>query len=41
MFFSSFVEFCRLPGISGGAVVENLPSSAGDVRDTGSIPGLR
>ena len=27
-------------GVPGGAVVENLPASAGDIRDVGSIPGL-
>ena len=26
-------------GVPGGAVVENLPASAGDARDVGSIPG--
>ena len=26
-------------GFPGGAVVENLPASAGNARDTGSIPG--
>ena len=26
-------------GFLGGAVVENLPVSAGDARDVGSIPG--
>ena len=26
-------------GFPGGAVVENLPASAGDARDVGSIPG--
>ena len=24
----------------GGTVIKNLPASAGDARDTGSIPGL-
>ena len=28
-------------GFPGGAVVKNLPGNAGDVRDVGSIPGLR
>ena len=27
-------------GFPGGAVVKNLPASAGDARDSGSIPGL-
>ena len=27
-------------GFSGGSAVKNLPANAGDVRDTGSIPGL-
>ena len=27
-------------GFPGGTVVKNLPDNAGDVRDTGSIPGL-
>ena len=27
-------------GLPGGSVVKNLPTSAGDVRDTGLIPGL-
>ena len=27
-------------GFPGGTVVKNLPENAGDVRDTGSIPGL-
>ena len=26
-------------GFPGGAVVENLPANAGDIRDVGSIPG--
>ena len=26
-------------GFPGGAVVKNLPASAGDARDMGSIPG--
>ena len=26
-------------GFAGGAVIRNLPASAGDVRDVGSIPG--
>ena len=26
-------------GIPGGSVVKNLPASAGDLRDAGSIPG--
>ena len=26
-------------GFPGGAVVKNLPASAGDIKDTGSIPG--
>ena len=28
-------------GFSDGAVVKNLPTNAGDTRDTGLIPGLR
>ena len=28
------------PGFPGGAVVENLPASAGDAGDAGLIPGL-
>ena len=27
-------------GFPGGAVVNNLPDSAGDIREVGSIPGL-
>ena len=27
-------------GFPGGTVVKNLPDNAGDVRDTGLIPGL-
>ena len=27
-------------GLTGGAVVKNLPANAGDTRDMGSIPGL-
>jgi len=27
-------------GFPGGAAVKNLPANAGDIRDTGSIPGL-
>ena len=30
---------CRPPGASQVVLVKNLPASAGDVRDTGSIPG--
>ena len=26
--------------LPGGAVVKNLPANAGDIRDTGLIPGL-
>ena len=26
-------------GFAGGAVIRNLPASAGDVREVGSIPG--
>ena len=29
------------PGFPGGASGKNPPASAGDVRDVGSIPGLR
>ena len=28
-------------GFPGGAVLKNLPASAGDTRDVGSISGLR
>ena len=28
-------------GLPGGSVVKNLPASAGDTGDVGSIPGLR
>ena len=28
-------------GFPGGSVVKNLPANAGDVGDTGSIPGSR
>ena len=28
-------------GFSGGLVIKNLPNNAGEVRDTGSFPGLR
>ena len=27
-------------GLPGGTVVKNLPADAGDIRDSGSIPGL-
>ena len=27
-------------GFTGGAVVKNLPASAEDIRESGSIPGL-
>ena len=27
-------------GLPGGLVVKNLPANAGDIRDTGLIPGL-
>ena len=27
-------------GFPGGSVVKNLPANAGDIRDTGTIPGL-
>ena len=27
-------------GFPGGSVVKNLPASAGDARDAGSVPGL-
>ena len=27
-------------GFPGGVVIKNLPASAGDIRDAGSIPGL-
>ena len=27
-------------GFPGGSVVKNLPANAGDIRDTGLIPGL-
>ena len=27
-------------GFSGGSAVKNPPANAGDIRDTGSVPGL-
>ena len=33
------VKLLTLRGFPGGVVVKNLPASAGDARDTGSIPG--
>ena len=35
---SSLVSW-DMQGFPGGAVVKNLPASAGDARDTGLIPG--
>ena len=31
---------CFYRALPGGSVVKNLPASAGDIRDAGSIPGL-
>ena len=36
---STKCHLCAL-GFPGGAVVKNLPGSAGDARDAASIPGL-
>ena len=33
-------SFHMLSDLQGGASVKNLPANAGDVRDSGSIPGL-
>ena len=33
-------KITQLLGFPGGAMVKNLPASAGDLRDLGSIPGL-
>ena len=32
--------YMAFPGFLGGRVVKNLPINAGDIRDTGLIPGL-
>ena len=40
MSFESHKALCNLPGFPDGSVVKNLPANAGDVRDTGSVPGL-
>ena len=37
--FLNYVIIDCLLGFPGGAVVKNLPANAGDVRDSGSIPG--
>ena len=38
--FGESIVYSLLFGFLGGAVVENLPASAGDARDRSSIPGL-
>ena len=39
--FLAFIHVhCFNVGIPSGAVVKNLPANAGDLRDTGSVPGL-
>ena len=39
--FLAFIHVhCFIVGIPSGAVVKNLPANAGDLRDTGSVPGL-
>ena len=38
--FNHTVILWTLVKISGGTMVKNPPANAGDVRDTGSIPGL-
>ena len=38
--FSIYYFIFIIRGFSGGSVVKNLPANAGDIRDTGSIPGL-
>ena len=35
-----FVTCVNTEGFPGGSVVKNPPANAGDIRDTGSIPGL-
>ena len=30
----------KLKGFLGGSVVKNSPANAGDIKDTGSVPGL-
>ena len=32
--------YIYMMGFPGGSVVKNLPANAGDIGDTGSIPGL-
>ena len=36
----SYASVLASLGFPGGTVVRNLPASAGDIRDTGSVPGL-
>ena len=36
----SYASILARLGFPGGTVVRNLPASAEDIRDTGSIPGL-
>ena len=36
----SLLDYNVSVGFPGGLVVKNPPASAGDARDTGSIPGL-
>ena len=36
----SVVQSCRVQHSLVALVVKNLPASAGDIRDVGSIPGL-
>ena len=38
--FNHTVILWTLVKISGGTMVKNPPANAGDIRDTGSIPGL-
>ena len=33
------ISIIVIDGLLGGTVVKNLPANAGDIRDTGSIPG--
>ena len=35
-----WLQFSQLKGFPGSSEVKNLPASAGDTRDAGSIPGL-
>ena len=32
-------KYARYVGFPGGSVVKNLPANAGDIRDSGSVPG--